>query len=153
MFVFLNMFGWYLTNKYRKFSMTRIQMARLLWLMRIAFETPGIFSIRKHIFSDILGKFSYFTLKTYVIRMYSLESLHQGNSNGCTQHTIILWKIVKTSLNYFQLPLDLVLYLTPSGSNYPCLEQISTKMFKPLYYAILFGFITKLKMFSDRHLD
>ena len=57
-----------------------------------------------------------------------------GDSNEYTQHTIILKKIEKTSLIHPRLPLDLVLWLTISGSNYPCLEQNSMvqKMFEPL---------------------
>ena len=64
--------------------------------------------------------------------MYSLESPHRGDSNEYTQHTIILQKMEKTFLNYFHLPSDLALWLTLSGSNYPCLEQISMvpKMFE-----------------------
>ena len=39
----------------------------------------------------------------------------------------------KTFLDYFHLPSDLALWLTLSGSNYPCLEQISMvpKIFEP----------------------
>ena len=47
----------------------------------------------------------------------------------------------KTFLDYFHLPSDLALWLTLSGSNYPCLEQISmvSKTFKPLKFdCILF---------------
>ena len=68
--------------------------------------------------------------------MYSLESPHRDDSNEYTQHTIILWKMEKTFLDYFHLPSDLALCLTPSGSNYPCLEQISMvpKMFEPLKF-------------------
>ena len=42
----------------------------------------------------------------------------------------------KTFLDYFHLPSDLALWLTLSGSNYPCLEQISMvpKMFEPLKF-------------------
>ena len=57
--------------------------------------------------------------------MYSLELPRRGDFNEYTQHTIILWKMEKTFLDYFHLPSDLALRLTISGSNYPCLEQIS----------------------------
>ena len=42
----------------------------------------------------------------------------------------------KTFLDYFRLPSDLALWLTRSGSNYPCLEQISMvpKMFEPFKF-------------------
>ena len=53
--------------------------------------------------------------------VYLLESHHRGDSNKYTQHTIIIQKIEKTPQN---LPPDLALWLTLSGSNYPCLEQI-----------------------------
>ena len=32
--------------------------------------------------------------------VYSLESPHQGDSNEYTQHTIVVYKIEKISLNY-----------------------------------------------------
>ena len=68
--------------------------------------------------------------------MYSLESPHRGDHNEYTQHTIILQKMEKTFLDYFHLPSDLALWLTLSGSSYPCLEQISMvpKMFEPLKF-------------------
>ena len=58
--------------------------------------------------------------------MYS-KLPHQGRSNEYTQHTtciIILQKIEKLSLNYTHLPPNLALWLTLSGRNYPCTEQI-----------------------------
>ena len=66
--------------------------------------------------------------------VYSLESHHRGDSNEYTQHTIIVYKILKISLNYRYLLIELVPWLTLSGSNYPCLERISMvpKMFEPL---------------------
>ena len=68
--------------------------------------------------------------------MYSLESLHQGDANEYTQHTIIVKKIEKTSLNYQHLLPDLAQLLTLSGSNYPYPEQVSVvpKMFEPLKF-------------------
>ena len=48
-----------------------------------------------------LGKFSYFIVK--VCCVYSLESPHRGDSNEYTQHTIIVQKIKKKSLNYRHL--------------------------------------------------
>ena len=47
----------------------------------------------------------------------------RGDCNECTQYNMIIQKILKTSLNFIHLPLDLALWLTISGSNYPCLEQ------------------------------
>ena len=68
--------------------------------------------------------------------VYSLESPHRGDSNEYTQHTIIVYKIEKISLNYRYLLLELVPCLTLSDSNYPCLERISMvpKMFEPLRF-------------------
>ena len=68
--------------------------------------------------------------------VYSLELPHWGNSNEYIQHTIVLKKIKKISLNYRYLLPELVPWLTLSGSNYPCLEQISMvpKMFEPLRF-------------------
>ena len=68
--------------------------------------------------------------------VYSLELPHRGNSNVYTQHTIIVLKIEKISLNYRYLLPELVPWLTLSGSNYPCLERISMvpKMFEPLRF-------------------
>ena len=68
--------------------------------------------------------------------MYSLESPHRGDSNEYTQHTIIVYKIEKISLNYRYLLPELVPRLTLSGSNHPCLEQFSMvpKMFEPLKF-------------------
>ena len=40
--------------------------------------------------------------------VYSLESPHRGDSNEYTQHTIIVWKIEKISLNYCYLLPELV---------------------------------------------
>ena len=42
-----------------------------------------------------------------------------------TQHTIIIKKVKKTSLNDIHLPPGLALWLTLSGSNNLCLEQIN----------------------------
>ena len=66
--------------------------------------------------------------------MYTLESPHRGDSNEYTQHTIIVYKIKKISLNYHHLLSDLEPWLTLSGSNYPYLERVSMirKMFQPL---------------------
>ena len=68
--------------------------------------------------------------------MYSLESPHRGDSNEYTQHSIIVLKIEKISLDYCYLLSELVPWLTLSGSNYPCLERISMvpKMFEPLRF-------------------
>ena len=45
-------------------------------------------------------------------------------SNEYTQYTIIIHELEKTFLNYIHLPPYQALWLTLSGSNYPCLEQI-----------------------------
>ena len=68
--------------------------------------------------------------------VHSLESPHRGDSNEYTRHTFIVWKIEKISLNYRHLLPDLAPRLTLSGSNYPCLEQISMvpDMFKPFRF-------------------
>ena len=55
--------------------MTRTLMARLLWLIRARFVPKKCFgSLRKQIFRDILGKFSFFFYQEYVCCAYSLES-------------------------------------------------------------------------------
>ena len=76
-----------------------------------------------------LGSFSYWCV-------YSLESPHRGDSNEYTQHTIIVQKIEKISLDYRHLLPYLAPSVTLSGSNYPCLEQISMapNMFEPLKF-------------------
>ena len=64
--------------------------------------------------------------------MYSLESPHRGDSNKYTQHTIIIEKIEKTSLNYIHLPSDLwggghidfVADPVGVGVTIPCLHNI-----------------------------
>ena len=78
--------------------------------------------------------------------MYSLESPHRGDSNEYTQHTIIVYKIEKISLNYRYLLPELVPWLTVSGSNYPCLERISMvpKMFEPLRFDCMYYTIYSL---------
>ena len=65
-----------------------------------------------------LGKFSSFFFQEIVCCVYSLES----NSNEYTQHTFIVQKVEKTSLNYHRLLPDLAPWLTLTGSNYQCLE-------------------------------
>ena len=59
-----------------------------------------------------------------------------------TQNTIISQKIEKTSLNYSHLSPDLVLQLTHSGLNYPCLEQIFMvpKIFKLMKFNCIFHY-------------
>ena len=53
-----------------------------------------------------LGIFCYFIIELYVV--YSLELPHQSNSNECNQHTTIVKKIEKISLNYRYLLSELV---------------------------------------------
>ena len=86
---------------------------------------------RKQIFKEIF--LLYHEIECCV---HSLELPHRGNSNEYTQHTIIVQKIKKSSLNYRHLLLDLAPWLTLRGSNNPCLEQFSTvpKMFEPLKF-------------------
>ena len=81
--------------------------------------------------------------------MSSLESPHRGDSNEYIQHTIIVWKIQKISLNYRYLLPELV----PCGSNYPCLERISMvpKMFEPLRFDCI-CISLKILMDDDCHL-
>ena len=64
------------------------------------------------------------------------ETAYRGDSNEYTKHTIILKKIEKTSLNYSHLPPALALWLTLSGSKYPCLEKnaMVQKIFEPLKF-------------------
>ena len=89
-------------------SMTRPLLAHLSWLIR--FELEILCSSSKQIFRDILEKFSYFIMKMYVeCTHYNHIDPHPGNYHEYTQHTIVLQKIKTTSLNYSQLPPDLVL--------------------------------------------
>ena len=62
-------------------------------------------------------------MKWYVV--YSLESPHRGDSKEYTQHTTIVQKVEKTSLNYRHLLPDLAPLFTLNDSNDPCLEQNS----------------------------
>ena len=66
----------------------------------------------------------------FVMKLYGVYS------NEYTQHTIIVWKIEKTSLNYRQLPPDVAPSLTLSDLNYTYLEQVSMvpKIFEPLKF-------------------
>ena len=91
-------------------------------------------SSRKQIFREFF--LFYHGIVCWVYSVYSLESPHRGDSNVYTQHTIILLKIENTSLNCRYLFPELVLWLTLSGSNYPCLERSSMvpKMFEPLKF-------------------
>ena len=52
-----------------KTSMTRTPVIRVLWMIRTRFESLGISSdsSRKQICRDILGNFSCFIMKTYVV--------------------------------------------------------------------------------------
>ena len=84
------------------------------------FQRNSSNSSRKQIFKDI---FSFYHEIVWCV--YSLESHHRGDSNEYTQHTISEEKIENTSLNYRHLLPDMAPWLTLSGSNYPCLEQIS----------------------------
>ena len=114
---------------YSRTSIARTPMARLPWPIRTHFLSPyEILPLAQE--NKYLGKFSYFIMK-----LYSLESPHRGDSNEYTQHTIIV-KEIKKSLNYCYLLPDLALYLTLSGSNYPRLEQFSMvpTMFEPLKF-------------------
>ena len=68
----------------------------------------------------------------------SFESPHRGDSNEYTEHTHIEdWKSIP-KLSHF--PNDLAPWFTLSGSNNPCLKQISMvpKIFKPLKFGSTF---------------
>ena len=106
----------------------------LPWIIRTLFSVPTKFfqQLKK------TNTYGFFFLFYHVIVccVYSLELPHRGNSNEYTQHTIIVYKIEKISLNYRYLLPELVPWLTLSCSNYPCLERISMvpKMFEPLRF-------------------
>ena len=80
-----------------------------------------------------LGIFQEFFLfyNESVCCVYSLESHH---------HTIIVYKIEKSSLNYSHLLPDLATWLILSSSNYSCLKHFSMvpKMFEPLRFDCIF---------------
>ena len=59
-------------------------------------------------------------MKLYVV------GTHRCDSSEYTQHTIIVFKIEKISLNKRHLLPDMTSWLSLSGSNYPYLEQIQS---------------------------
>ena len=65
--------------------------------------------------------------------VFSLESPRWGDSNENSQHTFMLKKIGK---NIPIMPPNLVLWLTPISSSYPCLEHIFVVpiVFEPLKF-------------------
>ena len=85
--------------------------------------------------------------------MCPLESPRRGDSNEYTQHIIIVQRIEKISLNHRNLPSDLALRLTLSGSNYPYLEQNSMvlKMFEPLKFDWILNAVGKNK--GKKHMN
>ena len=130
-----NKYPKHVTLKYSITSMARTRMARLpRGLFELVFQSLQNSSnrSRKQIFMDF-----FFLFYHGIVRCaYSLESPHRSDSNEYTQHTIIVLKIEKISLNYRYLFPELVPWLTLSDSNYPCLERISMvpKMFEPLRF-------------------
>ena len=68
-------------------------MANLNWFLSL-YEILQIAEENKY--SEIFFLFYH----EIVCCVYSLESLHQGDSNEYTQHTIIVWKSENISLNY-----------------------------------------------------
>ena len=87
-------------------SMARTRMARLPWMIRTLFFSPyKILPIAQE--NKYLGIFFLF-YHGIVCCVYSLESPHRGDSNEYTQHTIIVQKIEKISLNYRYLLPELV---------------------------------------------
>ena len=79
-------------------------MARLPSLIRTRFESLRYSSIaQENIYKGNLFH------PEIVCCVYSLESPHPGDSNEYTQHTIIMYKIEKVSLNYPHLLPDLTL--------------------------------------------
>ena len=79
-------------------------MARLQWLTQTRFEflRNATDSSRKQIFRKI-----FLFCHEIICWVFSLESLHRGNSNEYTQYTIIEYKIENISLNYRYLLPDL----------------------------------------------
>ena len=118
--------------------MARTRIARLPWKIRTLFFRPyKILPIaQENKYLGIVFRFYH----GIVCCVYSLESAHWGDSNEYTQHTIIVYKIEKISLNCRYLLPELVPWLTRSGSNYPCLERISMvqKMSEPLKFDCIF---------------
>ena len=80
----------------------------------------------------------FFFILKMVYCVFSLESPPWGNSNENKQYTFILKKIEKIP----NLPPDLVLWLTLTSSNYPCLEHVYLvpKVFEPLKFYCIFYF-------------
>ena len=77
-------------HKYSRTSIAGTPMARLPWLIPTRFESLRNFfnSSRKQMFKEI-----FLFYHEVVCCVYSLESLHRGNSNEYTEHTIIVYKI------------------------------------------------------------
>ena len=119
---------------------------------KLVFESLGTssYSSRKHIFRDISRKFSY---HENVCCVYLLELPHWGNSNEYKQDNITLLKVEKASLNYLHLSAELALWLTLSGSNYQCPEQIFVvqKMFEPLLFDCVWIPPSHLELCSSNH--
>ena len=81
-------------------------------------------SLRQQFFRDILDtlwKVSYSSMKIYVACAH-LNSLIEAILMSIL---LLYWRWKKTLQNHPHLPPDKVLLLTLSGSNYPCVEQIS----------------------------
>ena len=72
-----------------------------------------------------------------------------------SQHTIILYIIEKSSLNYPLLPLDMALRFTLRDSSYSCLEQISMvpKIFKLLVQLYSQPFLYRYSMQRQNYND
>ena len=104
-------------------------------------------SSTKQIFRDTLGNFSCFITNMYVVCcvIISFTSSRRFLWVHSTYHYFVEDQKDPPSLppsppppplNYSHLHPDLALWLTLSGSNFPCLEQISmlSKMFEPLKF-------------------
>ena len=85
----------------------------------------------------MLGKFSYFIMKMYVVCTHEnclIEAILMSTLNFTSLNKWTNRK--KKSLNYRHLLPDLAPWLTESGSNYPYLKEIFKvpKMFEPLRF-------------------
>ena len=109
--------------------------ALILWRsgLELLWTSPGIW--RKQIFSGMFEKICFFLpWKSLLCVLIRIAWSGQFQRIHPTNHLIS--KIEKPSLNNLHLPSDLELWLTLSGSSYPCLEQISMipKVFEPLKF-------------------
>ena len=106
-----------------------LNCSSLPWLIRACLRVP---IAQENIY---IGKFSHFIIKLCCVLIRIASS---GHSNDYTQQFCVENHKKKSLNDRYCLP-NLTLWLTLSGSNYPCLEQLSMvpKIFEPLKFDYL----------------